>query len=74
MNIQKILEAWHLSYRTNGVRRMNPVDTIEAALTLDQVQELAEPSLMRAFQPESIHQLLDELLGDFEEDDSLLCL
>ena len=53
---------------------MNPVDTIEAALTLDQVQELAEPSLMRAFQPESIHQLLDELLGDFEEDDSLLCL
>jgi hypothetical protein len=53
---------------------MNPADTIETALTLDQVQELAEPRLMHAFQPESIHQLLDDLLGDFEEDDSLLCL
>jgi hypothetical protein len=53
---------------------MNPVDTMETVLTLDQAQELAEPSLTRVFEQESINQLLDDLLGDFEEDDSLMCL
>ena len=51
-----------------------PVAAIETVLTLDQAQELAEANLTRAFEPESIHRLLDDLLGDFEEDDSLMCL
>jgi hypothetical protein len=50
------------------------LDTMESVLTLDQAQELAEPALPSGFEMESIHQLLDDLLGDFEQDDSLLCL
>jgi hypothetical protein len=48
-------------------------EAIETALTLEQAEEMAEPKLMRVFESGSIHQLLDHLLGDFEEDDSLVC-
>jgi len=53
---------------------MSAVDTLETVLALGQTEELIEPSTMRAFETESIHQLLDDLLGDFEQDDSLMCL
>jgi hypothetical protein len=48
-------------------------EAIETVLTLEQAEEMAEPNLMRVFESESIHRLLDDLLGDFEEDDSLVC-
>jgi len=50
---------------------MNAVEELEAVLTLDQAQELADsnssPGVAGAT---STQQLLDELLGRFEEDDS----
>jgi hypothetical protein len=42
--------------------------------TLDQAHGLTEPTLTRALEQESIHHVLDELLGDFEDDNSLMCL
>ena len=48
-------------------------DAIETILTLEQAEELVKLNLTRASEPESIHQLLDDLLGDFEGDDSLVC-
>ena len=54
---------------------MNAVDEIEALLTLDQAQELTDsdqiPSAERAL---STQQLLDELLGRFDDDDSPMFL
>ena len=54
---------------------MNAVEELEAVLTLDQAERLAD------FDPtpdarggSSTQQLLDELLGRFEEDDSPMCL
>ena len=54
---------------------MNVVDELDTVLTLDQAQELAD------FDPNPVverdlttQQLLDELLGRFEEDDSLVFL
>jgi hypothetical protein len=44
------------------------------ASTLDQAHGLAEPSLMRASDQESIHRVLDDLVGDFEDDNSFMCL
>jgi hypothetical protein len=48
--------------------------SFETTFAQDQAQGLANPNLTRVFEPESIHQLLDDLLGDFEENDSLVCL
>ncbi len=54
---------------------MNVVDELDTVLTLDQAQELAD------FDPNPVverdlttQQLLDELLGRFDEDDSLVFL
>jgi hypothetical protein len=54
---------------------MNVIEEFEEVLTLDQAQELAD------FDPTSVverdlptQQLLDELLGRFDEDDSLVFL
>jgi hypothetical protein len=50
---------------------MNAVEQLEAVLTLDEAQELGDfnpsPGVEGAT---STQQLLDELLGSFEEDDS----
>jgi len=54
---------------------MNCVEDLEEVLTFDQAQELADfdpsPSLEAR---SSTQQLLDELLGRFEEDDSVMFL
>jgi hypothetical protein len=51
---------------------MNVVEELEATLTLDQAQELSNsdsiPFVERAA---STQELLDELLGRFEDDDSV---
>jgi len=50
---------------------MNAVEELEAVLTLDQAQGLADFDPLRALEGGSpTQQLLDNLLGRFEEDDS----
>jgi len=49
---------------------MNAVEELEEALTLDQVQELADFDPIVTAGGTATQQLLDELLGRFEEDDS----
>ena len=50
---------------------MNAVEELEEVLTLDQAQELADfDSSIAAGGASSTQQLLDDLLGLFEEDDS----
>jgi hypothetical protein len=49
---------------------MNAVEELEEALTLDQVQELADFDPTVTADGTATQQLLDELLGCFEEDDS----
>ena len=50
---------------------MNAVEELEQALTLDQAQQLASFDLSSVVGGgSSIQNLLDELLGRFEEDDS----
>jgi len=52
---------------------MDAVEELEQVLTLDQAQELADFDSSAAVAGGSpTQQLLDELLGRFEEDDSLL--
>jgi len=51
---------------------MNPVEELEQILTLDQAQEFADcDSAVEA--GSSTQQLLDDLLGRLEDDDSLMC-
>jgi hypothetical protein len=53
---------------------MNAVEELEEVLTLDQAQRLVDfdsPTIERA---SSTQQLLDELLGRFEDDDSPIFL
>jgi len=50
---------------------MDAVEALEAVLTLDQAERLAEfDRTPDAHEVSSTQQLLDELLGRFEEDDS----
>lgn len=49
---------------------MNPLEQLETALAPDHAQELAEPNLARVLEEESIHQLLDDLLGRLDEDEA----
>jgi hypothetical protein len=50
---------------------MNPVEELEDALTLDQAQELADfDSGIAVERGSSTQQLLDDLLGRLEDDDS----
>ena len=54
---------------------MNPVEELEEVLTLDQAQELADSDAGAAIgEGLSTQQLLDELLGRFEDDDSAMFL
>ena len=54
---------------------MNTVQELDEVLTLDQAQELADfDSGAAARGGLSTQQLLDDLLGRFEEDDSPMCL
>ena len=52
---------------------MNPVEELEAILTLDQAHEFldADSSVDRGL---STQQLLDDLLGRFDEDDALMLI
>ena len=52
---------------------MDAVEVLEAVLTLDQVQELADLD-EGGVGDSSTHQLLDDLLGRFEEDESPIVL
>jgi hypothetical protein len=50
---------------------MNPVEDLEQALTLDQAEQFVDFNPGPAVEaPSSTQQLLDELLGRFEDDDS----
>ena len=50
---------------------MNVIEELEEVLTLDQAQGLADLNSSSDVEgPASTQQLLDELLGRFEEDDS----
>ena len=52
---------------------MDAVEELEEVLTLDQAQQLADfDSGARVGEGLSTQQLLDELLGRFEEDDSAI--
>ena len=54
---------------------MNVVDELVTALTLDQAQELADFNSTPVVETDlPTQQLLDELLGRFDEDDSLVFL
>jgi hypothetical protein len=54
---------------------MNAVEELEAVLTLDQVHGLADSNpTLAAERGSSTQQLLDDLLGRFEEDDSPMFL
>jgi hypothetical protein len=54
---------------------MNAVEELEEVLTLDQAQELVDFHPTSAVEGgSSTQQLLDELLGRFEEDDSPMFL
>ena len=54
---------------------MNAVEELEEVLTLDQAQQLVEfDSSQGADGGSSTQQLLDELLGRFEDDDSPMFL
>jgi len=54
---------------------MNVVDELDTALTLDQAQELADFDPTPARERDlPTQQLLDEMLGRFDEDDSLVFL
>lgn len=49
---------------------MNGVEGLEAVLTLEQAQELGDSNPGSPVgDASSIHKLLDDLLGSFEEDD-----
>ncbi|HSZ02362.1 MAG TPA: hypothetical protein VK788_22885 [Terriglobales bacterium] len=50
---------------------MNPVEDLEQAVTLDQAQQFVDFDSNPAVEaPSSTQQLLDELLGRFEDDGS----
>lgn len=50
---------------------MNPVENLEQALTLDQAEQFVDLDPGPAVEaPSSTQQLLDELLGRFEDDGS----
>jgi hypothetical protein len=50
---------------------MNPVEDLEQALTLDQAEQFVDFDSSPAVEaPSSTQQLLDELLGRFEDDGS----
>jgi hypothetical protein len=50
---------------------MNPVEDLDQALTLDQAEQFIDFDLSPAVEaPSSTQQLLDELLGRFEDDGS----
>jgi hypothetical protein len=49
---------------------MNAVEELEEVLILNQVQELADFDPTATADATATQQLLDELLGRFEEDDS----
>ena len=54
---------------------MNPVEDLEKALTLDQAEQLVDfDSSPTVEAPSSTQQLLDELLGRFEDDGSTMLL
>jgi hypothetical protein len=49
---------------------MNPVEDLDQALTLDQAEQFVDFDLSPAVEASSTQQLLDELLGRFEDDGS----
>jgi hypothetical protein len=54
---------------------MNAVEELESVLTLDQAQGLADSNpIASAERGSSTQQLLDELLGCFDDDDSAIFL
>lgn len=54
---------------------MAAFEQLEEVLTLDQAQELVGPALFCAREaPQSTQQLLDDLLGHFDDDDSAMVL
>ena len=53
---------------------MNLVEQLEEILSLDQAEELADLDLRPAEVHQSTQQLLDDMLGRFEEDDLSQCL
>jgi hypothetical protein len=59
----------------SGVLLMNAVEALEEVLTADQAQQLIGSDPRPVVEaPSSTQQLLDELLGRFEDDDSSMVL